>query len=142
MKPSKTFWRYCAFQVPGWIFVGVLTWWLQKIEWLSSFQAWGLFGLWFIKDFLLYPLLGSAYAPSNEKNKNPLIGKIGTVIDPLTPSGYIKVDGERWKAKLFNENDSECEQGSKVKIKEVSKFTLLVENLDGDQDSVPTSDRL
>ena len=57
-------------------------------------------------------------------NADALIGRVGTVITPIFPgqSGYVKVDGDEWKA--VAEMPETIEQGSKVEI--ISRDSIIV----------------
>lgn len=52
-----------------------------------------------------------------------LVGMMGIVIEPLTPTGTIKVGDEYWKAKAVEDN---IEAGEEVEIVEVEGLTLKV----------------
>jgi len=53
---------------------------------------------WFVKDMVLYPFLRSAYAPHDSLPIERLIGSRGYAIETLTPSGYIRIGSELWRA--------------------------------------------
>ncbi len=57
-----------------------------------------------------------------------MIGLKGEVIEPLTPVGIIRVEGEHWKAKSVGENIA---AGEEVEILGVAGLTLTV-RLKGD----------
>jgi len=98
-KLSSSFWRYTAFQVPGWIIAAGGGWllhrWLNIPLWVAS----GVLVVWVIKDYALYPLLGSAYELDHRRPIDRLVGEHGTASDALSPSGYIRVRGELWRAR-------------------------------------------
>ena len=98
-KLSSSFWRYTAFQVPGWIIAAGGGWllhrWLDIPVWVAS----GVLVVWVIKDYALYPLLGSAYELDHRRPIDRLVGEHGTASDALSPSGYIRVRGELWRAR-------------------------------------------
>ena len=53
---------------------------------------------WFVKDMVLYPFLRNAYAPHDSLPIERLIGLRGYAIETLTPSGYIRIGSELWRA--------------------------------------------
>lgn len=53
-----------------------------------------------------------------------LVGKFATVRTPLTPEGYVFVQGERWRATL---HDGSAHEGERVRIVGASGFRLEVE---------------
>ena len=93
------FWRYTALQVPGWVLAVALAWWIH-----SSFDAPGWLApalplAWMVKDMALYPLLRSAYEANEAPPVERLIGRRGVAIEPLEPSGYVRIGGELWRAR-------------------------------------------
>jgi membrane-bound ClpP family serine protease len=78
--------------------------------------------LWIIKDVILFPFVWRAY----EKNiPNSIIGSTGVAVDQLSPSGYVRINGELWRAKVI-ENDSIIEKGETVVVKGLDGLTLTV----------------
>ena len=57
-------------------------------------------------------------------NIDALIGRVGTVIETIEPneSGYVKVDGDEWKA-VSNSTES-ISKGQKVEI--ISRESIIV----------------
>ena len=100
VSPRRSpFWRYTALQVPGWVLAVALAWWIH-----SSFDAPGWLApaiplAWMVKDMALYPLLRSAYEANEAPPIERLIGCRGVAIEPLEPSGYVRIGGELWRAR-------------------------------------------
>ena len=93
------FWRYTALQVPGWVLALAGGWWIH-----TSFDAPGWLApaiplAWVVKDMALYPLLRSAYDVNEAPPVERLIGRRGVAIEPLAPSGYVRIGGELWRAR-------------------------------------------
>ena len=69
--------------------------------------------------------------PSFHKRKvtgsEGMIGLVGEVIEPLTPVGVVRVEGELWKAKAVGEDIS---AGEDVEILRLEKLTLEVKRKD------------
>lgn len=61
---------------------------------------------------------------TRESNADALIGRIGTVIEPIdaTQSGYIKVDGDEWRA--VSVDGTAFAKGERVKI--VSRDSIVM----------------
>ena len=57
-----------------------------------------------------------------------LIGQEGEVVEPLTPVGVIRVEGEYWKAKSVGEDIA---VGEEVEILELHGLTLMVKLKNG-----------
>jgi len=100
VSPRRSpFWRYTALQVPGWVLAAALAWWIH-----TSFDAPGWLApaipfAWMVKDMALYPLLRSAYEANEAPPVERLIGRRGVAMEPLAPSGYVRIGGELWRAR-------------------------------------------
>lgn len=94
----SAFWRYTAFQVPGWILAAVAGWWLHRSLGAPLWISAGLPAAWVIKDYAMYPALRFAYEADRRKRIEHLIGAVGTAVEPLAPTGYVRVRGELWRA--------------------------------------------
>jgi len=100
---------------------------IQKWEKLPAWFIWGLVALWIAKDAILFPFVWRSYDWSHPSDEfNSLIGTEGTAMEPLTPSGYIKIRGELWKAVVANEN-APVEKGEAIRVKGNQGLTLIVE---------------
>jgi len=126
MNKNSTLWRYTALQVPGWILVACAGWWTYINMNVPIWLALGILLIWIVKDYALYPFLRFAYETNQLLPVEKLIGKLGTVVKPLIPDGYIKIHGELWRAKPLNPEES-VEVGNTVKIIGFQGITLLVE---------------
>ena len=119
------FWRYTAFQVPGWLLAGAGGWWLYRSLDVPLWVAAGLPAAWVIKDYALYPILGFAYEADKRRPIERLIGADGAAIEPLAPAGYVRVRGELWRARGGPE-DTAVGAGDAVEVVGVEGTTLLV----------------
>ena len=95
----SAFWRYTAFQVPGWVLAALAGWWLRDSFGAPLWLAAGVPAAWVIKDYALYPMLRSAYEADYRRRIEHLIGAEGTAVEPLDPTGYVRVRGELWRAR-------------------------------------------
>ena len=126
-QPSaRTFRKYLALQVPGWILLLslllVLRSWIGQSVWLSAV----LLGIWIVKDLLLYPFLRRAYEEDPfMTGAERLVGALGVVTKPLTPQGYIRVRGELWRAEARTVEP--IPEGSIVRVSAARGLTLAVE---------------
>jgi membrane-bound ClpP family serine protease len=87
-----------------------------------------------LKDLLLYPWLKLAYR-SQPIGAKALVGSTGVADGDLTPEGFIRVRGERWRA-LVNPVDaspggtvSGIPAGAKVEITGADRMTVYVRAL-------------
>lgn len=92
--------------------------WMQVIAW----ALFSVLSIWLIRPRLLRALHRSG--EERVSNADALIGRIGTVIEPIRPteSGYVKVDGDNWKA--VSDDPQEIAAGDKVRI--VSRDSIIV----------------
>jgi membrane protein implicated in regulation of membrane protease activity len=123
---QRTFVRYVALQVPGWVLAAWVAWWLAAKAGLAPWLAalgWALF---VIKDFALYPWLRDAYAVSDPAASALLVGRTGVARERLDPSGYVRVGAELWRAELAP-GCAAIDAGARVRVREVQGLTLIVE---------------
>lgn len=121
MKDSA-FWRYTAFQVPGWILASVGGWWIYRTMNVPLWVASGVLVVWVIKDYALYPFLRFAYEPNHLLPIERLIGELGTAVRPLAPNGYVRVRGELWRATA----EASVVAGDEIEVTSVDGMTLVV----------------
>jgi membrane-bound ClpP family serine protease len=57
--------------------------------------------------------------------RGPLLGARGRAVERLDPSGYVRVDGELWRAEAM---DGEIAAGAQVVVREADGLTLRVES--------------
>lgn len=126
--PSRTFLRYVLFQVPEWTLVVVL---LVAIDHYSDAPTWllvlGGFGF-ALKDLLLYPWMRRAYELVGNDPGEHLVGRPGTVIEELSPDGWVRVNAELWRATA---SDGRVVAGTSVRIRALRGHVLLVEPDEG-----------
>jgi len=73
--------------------------------------------------FITYKLVIPALHKKRITGSEGMVGLEGTVIEPLTPVGTVRVGGENWKAKSDDENIA---AGEEVEILGVDGLTLRV----------------
>jgi len=124
---QRTFVRYVALEVPGWVLAGAVAWWLAAkvgvAPWLAAL-GWALL---VIKDFALYPWLRDAYAAGNPEASALLIGRTGHARERIDPSGYVRVGAELWRAELAP-GGAPVEPDARVRVLAVRGLTLIVES--------------
>ena len=119
-----TFWRYTAFQVPGWILAAIGGWWIHRGFGIPVCLAFGILVVWVVKDYALYPFLRFAYETDRRPQIERLIGARGRAVGPLTPDGYVRVRGELWRAK--HEVTDTIEGGEAVEVTGVDRMLVIV----------------
>jgi membrane protein implicated in regulation of membrane protease activity len=95
----KTFTRYLLFQIPELFLLALLLWLLFDRNIISRWAAYGLFFLWIVKELAVYPLVRRAFEANTQTGTAQLIGSKGVSQEPLDPEGYVKINGELWKAR-------------------------------------------
>jgi membrane-bound ClpP family serine protease len=98
VAPQSAFWRYTAFQIPGWIIASMGGWWLHYSLNVPAWISASILVVWVVKDYVLYPVLRFAYEADSRRRIEHLIGSQGTAVESLEPNGYIRVHGELWQA--------------------------------------------
>ena len=121
----SAFWRYTAFQVPGWLLAALAGWWLRDSFDAPLWLAAGVPVAWVIKDYALYPMLRSAYEADYRRRIEPHNGAGGTTVEPLDPIGYVRVRGELWRARP-DHGAGRPGQGCPVEVTGTEGTTLVV----------------
>ena len=119
------FWRYTAFQIPGWLLAAIGGWWIYTTLGVPLWVAAGVLVVWVIKDYALYPVLRLAYEADHRRPIEYLIGTTGTAVDSLDPTGYVRVRGELWMA-TRDDSDGSVGSGSAVQVTAVDGTMLVV----------------
>jgi membrane protein implicated in regulation of membrane protease activity len=119
------FWGYLLLQLPDIVLAGVILVVLHRWAALSVEWAVGVFVVWVVKDIAMYPLVRGAFAPSRT-GPEAFIGARGVSADTLAPVGYVKFDGELWRAESLRPERS-IPAGAPVVVRAVQGLTFLVE---------------
>lgn len=130
----STLTKYTLLQVPSWLVLALLLVGLRHWIDLPLWAAVGLFALWVVKDFLLYPFVRSAYEPAPQSASKELIGAHGIARERLAPHGYVHVHGELWRA-TAEPQDRPILPGTPVRVREADGLTLIVS---ADADTAPS----
>jgi len=125
MRISREIWSYLLWQLPGWGLAGVILMSLNVLVGLPGWAGVVLFFLVVAKDVLMFPVMREAFRPSGSARER-LIGARGRAVDGLAPSGYVRVDGELWRAEV-SERGKDIPAGSPVVVRDARGLTLIVE---------------
>lgn len=126
---SRALIRYTLLQLPSWALFIVMLLLIQRWVVLPPWLFWGAIFIWVAKDALLYPVVWRAYLPNQSESVMELVGARGIAKERLAPSGYIRVCGELWKARL-PEDCPPVAAGEAVRVNERQGLTLFVEPWD------------
>jgi membrane protein implicated in regulation of membrane protease activity len=86
--------------------------------------VWLAIPLLIVKDIIMFPFTWRAY---DKANPNTMIGEEGTVTDKLSPSGYVRIQGELWRA-IVIDSSSVIEVGETVTVRNIDGLTLHVQS--------------
>ena len=117
--------RYILLQVPGTALLVLILIQLSNRFDLPVWSVWGIITISVAKDIILFPFVWSAYDWDRQGEANSMVGRRGIAKERLAPSGYIKIRGELWKAKVIGINPP-IEKGEAVRVEEMQGLTLLV----------------
>jgi membrane protein implicated in regulation of membrane protease activity len=120
-----TFTRYLLFQIPGWLIAALVLMGLREWTGLSFWGAIGIFVLWVIIDFALYPFLRKSYERNVKTGSERLIGERGIAKEWLRPEGYVQVHGHLWRA-VAEPKDQPISPESPIRIVSADGLTLTV----------------
>ena len=115
-----------------------LLWLLARASLLSAELALGLFALWVVKDFALYPILRVGYEDVSHDVGEQLVGALGNVRSALVPDGWVRVGPELWRARCAPEA-APLPVDTPVRVMAVRGMLLEVEPLATPRDPATTT---
>jgi membrane protein implicated in regulation of membrane protease activity len=104
----------------------VLVYVVDLAVWLAA----TIFVLWIVKDAALFPKVWKAYARDEADPLRMLIGTEATVTDALDPVGYVRANGELWRAES-RDAGQRAKKGAVVRVVDIRGMTLIVTLPDG-----------
>lgn len=129
MRNAKVILKYAVLQLAQ---IAVVVGVLILVRHFISFPAWiiiTVLAVWILKDIALFPKVWRAYAFFDNSPIRGLVGLEATVVFRLNPVGYVRVQGELWKAELRN-HSRVAERGDKTRVVDTRGTTLIVERFD------------
>jgi membrane protein implicated in regulation of membrane protease activity len=121
---SRIFLRYLLYQLPGWALWSVVLLILQQVFVFPLWLVPSALAVWVVKDLILFSYTWMAYG-SGHAAKRPLPGSRGVVVKSLSPEGYIRIEGELWRAETADHGKS-IPAGETVTVEGINGLTLLV----------------
>ena len=120
--------RYLLLQVPGVALAGLVLLGLWNWMEVPGWAAVAAMVVWVGKDVAMYPLVRDTFrlGESEWVGVRRLIGAHGIATEDLSPSGWVRVTGELWRAEARRGTDA-VRRGAVVRVREVRGMTLLVE---------------
>jgi membrane-bound ClpP family serine protease len=125
--PGRVYLRYTLLQLPEIIILSILLYGVNHFFPLGKY-IWLVLLLWIIKDIFLFPFLWRSYDTGAGDTSQFMINKTGRAEGRLDPSGYIKANGELWKAHQDDPEES-IEKGDRVLITKAEGLTLRVKKI-------------
>ena len=123
--PGRVYLRYILLNIPALVVIilalFVAQHWLEVPIWLSL----AIVLIWLIKDIILFPFVWRAYYREGHAGSRSMTGKLGITRERLSPSGYVLVEGELWKAEIA-EADQPIESGNLVRVVRMEGLKLFV----------------
>jgi membrane protein implicated in regulation of membrane protease activity len=116
---------YMLLQVPDILLAGLVLTLLNHWGYVSGGWAIGLFAGWIVKDVAMYPVLRQAFVRTRT-GPEAYIGAHGVVTDSLAPVGYVRLDGELWRAQVLRP-ESRVPVGAPVVVRDIRGLTVLVD---------------
>lgn len=116
--------KYLILQLPGAVLFVIALILMRRWVDLPAWLFWGLIVLWVGIDAVLFPFVRKAYEP--QEDGNPMIGALGVVENRLSPSGFVRIGGELWKAHVL-EGSMSIDRGETVRVSAIEGLTLIVE---------------
>jgi membrane protein implicated in regulation of membrane protease activity len=115
--------RYLLWQVPGWIVAAAV---IAVVQWSTGLPAWvvpaGVLAF-VVKDLVMYRVVRDSLGPP----RAGLVGARGRAVERLAPEGYVKIEGELWRAEAAG---GEIPAGAEVIVRGARGLTLRVEMAD------------
>ena len=124
-RAPGVFWAYLLLQLPDILLAGLILFVLHRWAGLPYGWAVGAFVVWVVKDIAMYPLVRSAFTPVRT-GAEAFIGARAVVADALAPLGYVRLDGELWRAESLRPQQA-IPVGASVVVRAVQGLTFLVE---------------
>jgi membrane-bound ClpP family serine protease len=125
MRRHSRFTYYLLLQIPGWLLGVIVLGYVQHWVGLSQGSVVILLIAWIGKDFVLYPLVKTAYDLEVKTGTAQLIGETGTATTAIDPLGYVRIWVELWRAKLAA-NAQPIGKDARIRVHTVQRLTLFV----------------
>jgi membrane protein implicated in regulation of membrane protease activity len=125
----RTFIKYVLLEIPGWVLLAFFLWVLVNSDAVPRWGSIAFFVIWVVKDLVQFPWLRSAYEGEVRTGTERLVGMKASAQSNLDPEGYVRINGELWRAQVKTGNPP-IRRHSGVRILGARGLTLLVE-LDG-----------
>ena len=127
--PAKIYFRYMLLNLPGVVVVVGILFIIRSYIPLPGWAIAAVVAVWVLKDAALFPLVWRSYDWDRPGISRVMTGAVGVVKRPLTPKGFVQIDGELWKAKNMG-SEKVIERGTAVRVIKRIGLTVQVIALD------------
>jgi len=115
--------------------LAAIVFWLLPV-WGVHIPLWGLILL--VVAFVIYEVVTFRLGRRALERKpmvspQAIVGRCGRATTPLTPDGYVQIDGELWRA---TSSDTNINKGDDIVVVEANRLTLRVALLSGTMTSL------
>ena len=124
--PRRAAIRYALLQIPSIVLVLVVLYYLDRIVPLPDSVKGFIIALIVAADIALFPLLWRAYDTHSAGESLSMAGERGFALEDLHPAGFVRMHGERWRAKL-REGHAPILKGEAVAVVNRDGLVLTVE---------------
>ena len=111
--------------------IAAIVLWLLPLLWGVNIPMWGLILLvvvFVIYEVVTFRLGRRALERKPVASPQAIVGCCGKATTPLTPDGYVQIEGELWRALS---SGTSINKGDDIVVVEVDRLTLLVAPLSG-----------
>ena len=112
-----------AWQAPGWVVAGAILIWLGQLVGIATWIVALALVLYVAKDVALYPAMRAVFRTAEPTRP---IGRRAQAVERLEPSGYVRVNGELWRARA---RGGQVRAGDEVVVSAAEGLTLIVEKV-------------
>lgn len=138
--PLRVYIRYGLLTIPGTavlvLVLIVVRNWVPIPFWLQV----ALIFLWIAKEVILFPFVWRAYDHGRSEVSSAMIGERGVTRQKLAPAGYIRIQGELWKAEIMPGN-APIAKGKWVRVTKSEGLKLFVAPQEDEDGRQITEDR-
>jgi membrane protein implicated in regulation of membrane protease activity len=132
--PTRVLVKYLLIQFLSWVLWTLV---LILVQHWIHFPGWvipAFIAVWVAKDIIMFPFVWRAYDSERGERGHPRAGAQAVVVKKISPAGYVRIDGELWRAETA-EQETSIPPGETVTVEGIKGLTLLVRPSSGDTDS-------
>ncbi|MEJ2544821.1 MAG: NfeD family protein [Calditrichaceae bacterium] len=117
--------RYSLFQVPTLIIVIFTVFTIDHWYELDNTVKIIIILSWIMKDIIIFPFVWKSYIRKDHDKSLDILKHVGIAVDNINPKGYVRINGEIWKAESVEPHESII-KGQSVEVVEINGLRLKV----------------